>query len=180
MIYKYYFQKEEKEEVKDFVLDHIIQNDNEICNELENIFEKKNKNYQVQQTYSNSLNTFEYNTSLPKVFMNIKVNNRELGQIVIKLFTNVVPKTCENFRALCSGERGYSNKGRHLSYKNSIFHRIIPNFMIQVLLMEMVLVHTVYMEILFQMKVLKLNTINLELCLWQIMEKIQMDANSLS
>ena len=52
-------------------------------------------------------------------------------RIEIELFKNIVPKTAENFRALCTGERGTGVNGVPLTYKNSISHRIIKDFMLQ-------------------------------------------------
>jgi peptidylprolyl isomerase len=66
-----------------------------------------------------------------KVFFDIEINDQPAGRIVFGLFGDVVPKTAENFRALCTGEKGKGSGGVPLHYKGSKFHRIIPNFMLQ-------------------------------------------------
>jgi peptidyl-prolyl isomerase G (cyclophilin G) len=64
--------------------------------------------------------------------MDFSMDNSPLGRVVFELFNDAVPKTSENFRALCTGEKGLSPlSDRPLYYKNSIIHRSIANFMIQ-------------------------------------------------
>lgn len=63
--------------------------------------------------------------SNPIVYLEISVDDEPLGHVTIELFSNVVPRTAENFRALCTGEKGFG-------FQNSRFHRIIPDFVCQV------------------------------------------------
>uniref|UniRef100_A0A8C7XAZ2 E3 SUMO-protein ligase RanBP2 n=1 Tax=Oryzias sinensis TaxID=183150 RepID=A0A8C7XAZ2_9TELE len=60
----------------------------------------------------------------PLVFLKVAADDEPLGSITIELFSHIVPKTAENFRALCTGEKGFG-------LQNSIFHRVVPDFMCQ-------------------------------------------------
>ena len=68
---------------------------------------------------------------MSKVFFDITIGNESAGRIVMELFDDVVPKTTENFRALCTGEKGIGQAGKPLHFKESFFHRVIPQFMAQ-------------------------------------------------
>ncbi len=63
--------------------------------------------------------------SNPVVFFNIAIDGEDAGIIVMELFAHIVPKTAENFWALCTREKGFG-------YRQSVFHRIVPGFMCQV------------------------------------------------
>ncbi|KAJ5128727.1 cyclophilin [Penicillium atrosanguineum] len=61
---------------------------------------------------------------MSNVFFDVSANGSPLGRISFKLFDQEVPKTAQNFRALCTGEKGFG-------YQGSGFHRVIPQFMLQ-------------------------------------------------
>lgn len=67
----------------------------------------------------------------PKVFFDITIGGESAGRIVFELRADIAPKTAENFRALCTGEKGVGKHGKPLHYKGSKFHRVIPEFMCQ-------------------------------------------------
>lgn len=60
----------------------------------------------------------------PRCFLDIQIGSEDVGRVVIELHSDIVPRTTDNFRALCTGEKGFG-------YKGCPFHRIIPQFMCQ-------------------------------------------------
>lgn len=62
----------------------------------------------------------------PVVFLDITLAGEALGRIKIELFADVVPRTAENFRQLCTGE--YSERGRPVGYKGARIHRVVSLF----------------------------------------------------
>ncbi|KAL2630509.1 hypothetical protein R1flu_015195 [Riccia fluitans] len=71
------------------------------------------------------------NPANPKVFFDITIGGAPVGRITMELFADTNPKTAENFRCLCTGEKGIGKRGKPLWYKGSTFHRVIPDFMCQ-------------------------------------------------
>ena len=69
--------------------------------------------------------------SNPRVFFDVTIGGQNAGRITIELFADKCPKTAENFRALCTGEKGVGKSGKPLHYKGSSFHRVITEFMAQ-------------------------------------------------
>merc|ERR1712216_947323 len=67
----------------------------------------------------------------PKVFFDMTIGGNPAGRCVFELYQDTVPKTAENFRCLCTGEKGVGSAGKPLHFKGSGFHRVIPGFMCQ-------------------------------------------------
>jgi hypothetical protein len=92
-----------------------------------NIFHKCSDNDELE-----ALERSEYSDpSNPLVYLDISLGDLPPERLIIELFANLVPKTAENFRALCTGERGKNQAGVPLHYKNSRFHLIKKDFIIE-------------------------------------------------
>lgn len=69
--------------------------------------------------------------SRSRLFFDITIGGQPAGRITFEVYNDIVPKTAENFRALCTGEKGIGKAGKPLHFKGSGFHRVIKQFMIQ-------------------------------------------------
>lgn len=67
-----------------------------------------------------------------RCFLDIEIAEMSVGRIVLELYSDICPITCENFRSLCTGEKGLGKMTKKpLHYKGTIFHRVVKDFMIQ-------------------------------------------------
>lgn len=75
---------------------------------------------------------FSFQMDQLKCFFEVQIDGRDHGRIIFNLFKDKCPKTCENFRCLCTGEKGSGKRsGKALYYKGSQFHRVVRDFIIQ-------------------------------------------------
>ena len=87
--------------------------------------DKKGPDYFFQKHYQNEyVQQYPDTENRPMVFFDIEINNPNVGRIIFELFTDVVPKTCENFKRLCV------SKMKNASYYKTPIHRIIPNYVV--------------------------------------------------
>ncbi|XP_029792910.1 E3 SUMO-protein ligase RanBP2-like isoform X1 [Suricata suricatta] len=96
----------------------------EMAESFKKKFEECQQNLLKVQKGHVSLTTELSKETNPVVFFDVCADDEPLGRITMELFSNIVPLTAENFRALCTGEKGFG-------FKNSIFHRVIPDFLCQ-------------------------------------------------
>ncbi|XP_053160760.1 E3 SUMO-protein ligase RanBP2-like isoform X1 [Hemicordylus capensis] len=96
----------------------------ELADSFKRRFEECQQSLSELQRGHRSLAAELSNETNPVVYLEVSADDEHLGRITIELFSNIVPQTAENFRALCTGEKGFG-------FRNSIFHRIIPDFMCQ-------------------------------------------------
>jgi len=128
---------------KDLLLAHSLDKENKAvikaCSELKGaITEVKQKEKNMFANMFEKVNMYDdkktaelnivpnANGDNPHVFFDIAIADKKLGRIVMQLYMDVTPKTAGNFKAICTGDNDDK-----LTYKNSIFHRVIKDFMIQ-------------------------------------------------
>ncbi|NXP46948.1 PPIL6 protein, partial [Heliornis fulica] len=89
--------------------------------------------YQViaEDFYSKYLRNSQASSTHVFVFLEIAVEEQPVGRLLFELFSDACPRTCENFRALCAGGAKSRCDGRELTYKNSLFHRLVKSGWIQ-------------------------------------------------
>uniref|UniRef100_A0A8C5IH78 E3 SUMO-protein ligase RanBP2 n=1 Tax=Junco hyemalis TaxID=40217 RepID=A0A8C5IH78_JUNHY len=96
----------------------------EMANSFKKMFEECQRSLSELQKGHLSLAAGLSKDTNPVVYFEVSADDEPLGHITMELFANIVPRTAENFRALCTGEKGFG-------FKNSRFHRIVTDFVCQ-------------------------------------------------
>jgi cyclophilin family peptidyl-prolyl cis-trans isomerase len=78
----------------------------------------------MRHLYSTTTSVAKKHAHLPRIFLDIAINGVPAGRMIFQLRSDVVPRTVENFRQLCTGECGFGLRGSHM-------HRIVSGFMAQ-------------------------------------------------
>ena len=96
------------------------------------MFSSKESPDRSTELYKEATGIPSWQGALPTAWLDLSVDAKVIGRVTIELFARQAPKTCENFRALCTGERGNGRLSRQpLHLQGTRFHRIIRNFLIQ-------------------------------------------------
>jgi cyclophilin family peptidyl-prolyl cis-trans isomerase len=97
----------------------------------EDLFQKLKAKYEGSSTSADKSGFALPSGEGPLCFLKFSVNGKPAGRVVVKLFQDKTPLAAENFKCLCTGEKGMGRLGKPLCYKNSQVHRIVPNFCVQ-------------------------------------------------
>ncbi|KAF1644375.1 Problable inactive peptidyl-prolyl cis-trans isomerase-like 6, partial [Eudyptes chrysocome] len=85
----------------------------------------------AEDFYAKYLKNSQASSTHVFVYLEIAIEEQPVGRLLFELFSDACPRTCENFRALCAGGVTSPRDGRELTYKNSLFHRLVKNGWIQ-------------------------------------------------
>ncbi|KAF1512649.1 Problable inactive peptidyl-prolyl cis-trans isomerase-like 6, partial [Eudyptula minor] len=85
----------------------------------------------AEDFYTKYLKNSQASSTHVFVYLEIAIEEQPVGRLLFELFSDACPRTCENFRALCAGGATSPRDGRELTYKNSLFHRLVKNGWIQ-------------------------------------------------
>ncbi|KFZ56372.1 Peptidyl-prolyl cis-trans isomerase-like 6, partial [Antrostomus carolinensis] len=85
----------------------------------------------AEDFYAKYLKNSQASSTHVFVYLEIAIVEQPVGRLLFELFSDLCPRTCENFRALCAGGAKSPRDGRELTYKNSLFHRLVKNGWIQ-------------------------------------------------